>query len=114
MIGIFLNNSVKAAGWQLLGVFDHSTDRSGVRSFVSSYQWFTRLLIAVIAIPPVTLMILGGRHIAARWSNFELNRDAELALAMLAAIVVISFFVLVPALIRQITNLFRGKGDGTQ
>jgi hypothetical protein len=110
--GIVLNNSIKSAGWQLLGILVLiQLIVSGVRAFICSYRWFAKLLVTVIAIPPVALMILGGRYIAKRWSDFELNVATELALAALAAIAVISVFVLVPALIREITNLFRSGRD---
>ena len=52
-------------------------------------------------------MILGARHIAEQWSGFELHKRTELVLAVLAAIAVTAFFVLVPMVIREITNFFR-------
>ena len=108
VVGIFLDNSVKSAGWQLLGILVLiQLIVSGVRAFICSYRWFAKLLVATIAIPPVTLMILGARHIAEQWSRFELHKGTELALAVLAAIAVTAFFVLVPMIIREITNFFR-------
>ena len=108
VVGIVLDNSVKSAGWQLLGILVLiQLIVSGVRAFICSYRWFAKLLVATIAIPPVTLMILGARHIAQQWSRFELHKGTELALAVLAAIAVTAFFVLVPMVIREITNFFR-------
>ena len=110
--GIVLNNSVKAAGWQLLGVLVLiQLVVSAVRAFICSYHWFTKLLVAVIAIPPVALMILGARHIAERWHHFELNKGTELALAVVTAIAVVLLFLLVPAIIRVITDFFRRGRD---
>jgi hypothetical protein len=56
-------------------------------------------------------MILGGRHLAERWSDFELNKGTELALAVVAAIAVVLLFLLVPEIIRAITNFFQRMGD---
>lgn len=110
--GIFLNNSVKSAGWQLLGVLVLiQLVVSAVRAFICSYHWFTKLLVAVIAIPPVALMILGARHIAERWHHFELNKGTEFALAVVAAIAVVLLFLLIPAIIRGIADFFRRVRD---
>jgi uncharacterized membrane protein len=79
----------------------------GVRAFICSYRWFAKLLVAVIAIPPVTLMILGGRHIAEQWSRFKPNRGTELVVAVVAAVALILFFVVVPTLVREISDFFR-------
>jgi predicted acylesterase/phospholipase RssA len=112
VVGIFLNNSVKAAGWQLLGVLVLiQLIVSAVGAFICSHRWFMKLLVTVIAIPPVALMILGGRHIAERWSDFRFNRGTELALAGIAAGVVVLFLVLVPPIVRKITNFFRRMRD---
>ena len=108
VLGIFLNNSVKSAGWQLLGILVLiQLIVFGVRAFICSYRWFAKLLVAVIAIPPVTLMILGGRHIAEQWSNFKSNRGTELVAAVVAAVALILFFVVVPTLVREISDFFR-------
>ena len=115
VLGIFLNNSVKAAGWQLLGILVLiQLIVSGVRAFICSYRWFAKLIVAVVAILPVALMILGGRHIAERWSDFQLNRGTELALAVLSAIAITLFFGLVPALIREVTKSLRRMSGGME
>jgi hypothetical protein len=62
--------------------------------------------VAIIAIPPVALMILGARHIVERWQHFELNKGTELALAVVAAIAVVLLFLLVPAILRVTTDFF--------
>jgi patatin-related protein len=111
-VGIFLNNSVKSAGWQLLGILALiQLIVSVAGAFICAHRWFMKLAVGAIVSPLVALMILGLIHIAERWSDFEFNRRGELTLAVLVAMMVVLFFVIVPAIVRATTDSFRRMRD---
>jgi patatin-related protein len=106
-VGIFLNNSVKFAGWQLLGLLALiQLVVAGVGAFISGNRWFMKLVVGAIVSPLLALLILGLMHVSVWWRGFEFNQRAEFVLAGVAAIAVVVFFILLPAVVRAISNLW--------
>jgi patatin-related protein len=86
-IGVFLDNNVKFAGWQVLGivVVIHLTV-SGVGSYIRGRK-FLKLAKAIAVFVVLALMIIGGFSLIDRYGHISLSQPAELALAGAIALV---------------------------
>jgi len=80
-VGIFVNNDVKFAGWQVLGivVVIHVVV-SGVESYMRGGR-FLRLAKAVVTFAVLTLMVFGVLALIERFGHVSLSWPGELALA---------------------------------
>lgn len=86
-VGIFVNNNVKFAGWQVLGIVvaTHIVV-SGVGSYIRGKK-FLKLAKAVAVFAVLALMIMGGLSLIERYRHIALSQPAELALAGAIALV---------------------------
>jgi hypothetical protein len=86
-VGVFLDNNVRFAGWQVLGIVAviHLTV-SGVGSYIRGKK-FLKLAKAVAVFVVLALMIIGGLSLIERYRHISLSRPAELALAGAIALV---------------------------
>jgi hypothetical protein len=80
-VGIFLNNDVKFAGWQVLGivVVIHLVV-SGIESYICGGR-FLRLVKAAAIFVVLALIVFGVLYLVARFGHVSLGRPGELALA---------------------------------
>ena len=80
-VGIFLNNDVKFAGWQVLGivVVIHLVV-SGIESYIRGGR-FLRLVKAAAVFVVLALIMFGVLHLVSRFGHVSLNWFSELALA---------------------------------
>jgi hypothetical protein len=80
-VGVFLNNDVKLAGWQVLGiVVAIHVVVSGIESYIRGGK-VLRLVKAVAAFVVLALMALGVLNLVARFGHVSLGWPGELALA---------------------------------
>jgi hypothetical protein len=91
-VGVFLNNNVKFAGWQVLGIVAviHLIV-SGVGSYIRGKK-FLNLAKAVAVFVVLALMTIGGLSLIERYRHISLSHPAELALA--GAIAIVGTFLL--------------------
>jgi hypothetical protein len=80
-VGIFLNNNVKFAGWQVLGivVVIHLVV-SGIESYLRGGKFLT-LAKVVVTFAVLALMVFGALALIERYGHVSLSRPIELALA---------------------------------
>jgi patatin-related protein len=85
-VGVFLNNNVKFAGWQVLGIVAviHLIV-SGVGSYIRGKK-FLNLAKAVAVFVVLGLMTIGGLSLIECYRHISLSQPAELALAGAIAI----------------------------
>jgi hypothetical protein len=80
-VGVFLNNDVKLAGWQVLGiVVAIHVVVSGIESYIRGGK-VLRLIKAVAAFAVLALMALGVLNLVARFGHVSLSWFSELGLA---------------------------------
>jgi patatin-related protein len=80
-VGVFLNNDVKLAGWQVLGiVVAIHVVVSGIESYIRGGK-VLRLIKAVAAFAVLALMALGVLALIERFGHVSLRGPGELALA---------------------------------
>src|SRR5206468_8619807 len=87
ILGVFLNNNVKVAGWQVLGIVAvvHAIF-SGVGSYIRGKK-LLNLAKAVAVFVVLALMAIGGLSLVERYRHISLSDPAELALAATIALV---------------------------
>jgi hypothetical protein len=86
-VGIFVNNNVKFAGWQVLGIIVaiHLVV-SGIESYIRGGRFF-RLIKAAATFVVLTLIAFGVLALIERYGHVSLNRLSELAVAGTIALV---------------------------
>jgi patatin-related protein len=104
--GIFLNNSVKFAGWQMLGILVlFQMTVTGVAAFMRGNRWFMKLIVGAIVSPLLAWTIVGIIRATETFSDVQIQRSYEFGLAVAATVAIVFFSIVGPYLYRKTREL---------
>jgi patatin-related protein len=107
LVGVFINERVKIAGWEALGiVIALHVLVAGLGSYISGRKTFGRAIFIGIVLSLLTLIVLGGAYIAEHFP--KLSKPAERNLLVIVAVALL-LAVGLPQFVKRIWKWIKSK-----